>query len=83
MESPLSQESSNMPGEGNWCLQTCLKWVFVPSVQMGHIGHISDCVPPTSDCYNFFVRNPFRVFLDSMESPLSQVSIHVHVEGSV
>ena len=38
--------------------------------------------PPTSDDYNFFVRTPFQVFLDSMEIPLSQDSIHVPVEDS-
>ena len=31
---------------------------------------------------NFFVRTPFRVFLDYMESPLSQNSSHMPVEGS-
>ena len=38
--------------------------------------------PPTSEGHNFFFRTPFRVFLDSMESPLSQNSIHMLVEGS-
>ena len=38
--------------------------------------------PPTSDDHNFFVRTPFRVFLDSMVSPLSQDSSHVPMEGS-
>ena len=32
--------------------------------------------PPTSEGHNSFVRTPFRVFLDSMEIPLSQDSIH-------
>ena len=32
--------------------------------------------------HNFLVRTPFRVFLDSMESPLSQDSSYVPVEGS-
>ena len=31
---------------------------------------------------NFFVRIPFGVFLDSMESSLSQEYCHVPVEGS-
>ena len=26
--------------------------------------------PPTSEGHNFFVRTPFQVFLNSMESPL-------------
>ena len=38
--------------------------------------------PPTSEGHNFFVRTPFRVLLDSMESPLSQDSIYVPMEGS-
>ena len=56
--------------------------MFVPSVQMGHSGHISDCVPPTSDDHIFRVQTLFWVFLDSMESPLSQDYFHVPVEGS-
>ena len=38
--------------------------------------------PPTSEGPNSFVRTPFRVFLDSMESPLSQDSINVPVMGN-
>ena len=38
--------------------------------------------PPTLKGHNFFVRTPFRVFLDSMEIPLSQDSIHITVENS-
>ena len=33
--------------------------------------------PPTSDGHNFFVRTPFQMFLDSMESPLSLQSVHI------
>ena len=33
--------------------------------------------PPTSDGHNFFVRTPFWMFLDYMESPLSLESIHI------
>ena len=33
--------------------------------------------PPISDGHNFFVRTPFFMFLDSMESPLSLESIHI------
>ena len=36
--------------------------------------------PPTSEGHNFFVRTPFRVFLDSMESPLSKEYIHMPQE---
>ena len=35
----------------------------------------------TSDDHNFFVQTPFEVFLDSMESSLSQESRFMHVEG--
>ena len=38
--------------------------------------------PPTLEGHNFLVRTPFRVFLDSMESPLSQDSIRMSVEDS-
>ena len=37
--------------------------------------------PPTSVGHNSFVRTPFRVFLNSMESPLSQDSRNVNVKG--
>ena len=38
--------------------------------------------PPTSNDHNFLVRAPFRVFLDSMESSLTQESIHMPMEGN-
>ena len=38
--------------------------------------------PATSNDHNFFVRTPFWVFLDSMESPFSQDSNHVPLEDS-
>ena len=44
---------------------------------MGYNCHFSDCWPPTSDDHNFFVQTPFRVFLDSMEIPWSEDSIHL------
>ena len=36
--------------------------------------------PPTSDNYNFFVRTPFWMFFDSMESPLSLESINIYLD---
>ena len=48
---------------------------------MGHIGHISDCVPPTSDDHIFRIRTPIRVFLDSTEIPLSLESCQIPVNG--
>ena len=82
MESPLSQEPNHIPVEGNWYPQPYLNLVFVPSVQVGHKGPFLFCLPPTSDNHIFHVRTPFWVFLDSMESPLSQGYFHVPVEGS-
>ena len=38
------------------------------------VQKIFSFVSLTSDEHNFFVRTPFEVFLDSMESPLSQES---------
>ena len=49
--------------------------------RVGHDCHFSNCWPPTSDDYNFFVQTPFQVFLD-MESPLSQDASHIPVEDS-
>ena len=36
--------------------------------------------PSTSDGHNLFVRTPFWMFLDSMESPLSSKSIHIYLD---
>ena len=38
--------------------------------------------PQTLEGHNFFIRTLIRVFLDSMEIPLSQDSSHMNVEGS-
>ena len=82
MESPLSQEPSHIPVEGNWYPNIFLNLVFVPSVQVGQRGHFLFCLPPTLDDHIFRVRTPFGVLLDSMEIPLSHDSFHVSVEGS-
>ena len=37
-------------------------------------------MPPTLEGHNSFVRTPIWVFLDSMEIPLSQESIHMSEE---
>ena len=37
--------------------------------------------PSTSNGHNFFVRAPFRMFLDSMESSLSLESIHIWIDN--
>ena len=44
------------------------------------VQKISNFVSLTSDEHNFFVRTPFEVFLDSMESQLSQESRFMPVE---
>ena len=36
---------------------------------------------PTSDGHNFFVRTPFRMFLNSMERNLSLYSIHIYLDN--
>ena len=36
--------------------------------------------PPTSDGHNFFVRTPFLMFLNSMESHFSLESIHIYLD---
>ena len=81
MEIPLSQESIHMSEEDRRC-QTeftevrSSQSIQVSSAECDYVG------PPTSEGHNSFVRAPFRVFLDSMESPLSQESIHMHVEDN-
>ena len=51
-------------------------------VRAGRLGLAILVWPPTSDGHNFFVRTLFRVFLDSMEIPLSQDPSHVPMEDS-
>ena len=80
MEIPLSQVSSRMPFEGSeyW------SWPERGSQEskVGCPGRTSSHVRPlTSEGHNFFVRTPFWVFLDSMETPLSQDSIRMPLEG--
>ena len=48
----------------------------------GYRCHFQFILSPISDNYNFFVQTPFRVFLNSMERPLSQEYVHMHVEGN-
>ena len=44
------------------------------------VQNFSSFVSLTSDEHNFFVRTPFEVFLDSMDSSLSQESRFMPVE---
>ena len=48
----------------------------------GRLGLAIHVWPPTSDGHKFFVRTLFWVFLDFMEIPLSQYSIHMPLEDS-
>ena len=67
----LSQDSIHIPveGSGYWSWPT----------RVGRVGKATHVRPTTSEGHNFFVRTPFRVFLDFMESPLSQESIHIKI----
>ena len=47
-------------------------WFFFDSARV--TVHVK---PPTLDDHNFLIRTPIRMFLDSMESPLSLESIHI------
>ena len=54
-----------------------LKFMFFQGcwpVRAGWLRLTIHARPPTLDGHNFFVRSLFRVFLDSMESPLSEYS---------
>ena len=81
MERPLSHNFSNIPVEGSGY------WIWSKrGYQAGRVGWPGrvaySCVTSNSEGHNFFVRTPFRVFLDSMESPSSQDSICMPLEGS-
>ena len=51
--------------------------------QLGWPGRAAySCGPPTSEGHNFFVRTLFQVFLDFMESTLSEDSRNIPVDSS-
>ena len=50
-------------------------------VSPGQLVRVDYVRPPTSEGHNSSVRTPIWVFLDSMESPLSQESIHIPEEN--
>ena len=52
----------------------------VSSDRVSRLGWTVHVRPLISEGHNFFVRTPFRVFLDFMKIPLSQDFNHVHVE---
>ena len=79
MESPLSQEYTHIPEEENRCQTEVLDRALPGQVSSANSGF--DYVwPPTSEGHNSFVRTPIWVFLDSMESPLSQEYTHMSKE---
>ena len=49
-------------------------------VSPGKLVRVDYVRPPTSEGHNSSVRTPIWVFLNSMESPLSQESIHMSEE---
>ena len=79
MEIPLSQESFDMPEEDIRCHTKVLYRAHRGQVNSSSSG-FNYVLPPTLEGHNSFVRTPIRVFLDSMESPLSQESIDMPEE---
>ena len=51
-------------------------------VSSGQLVWVDYVKPPTSVGHNSFIRTPIWVFLDSMESPLSQECTHVPEEDN-
>ena len=54
--------------------------IFVLRKYWGFRGDVVK-ISPTSDGHTFFVRTSFRMFLDSIESPLSIESIHIYLDN--
>ena len=52
---------------------------LVSSSQLVWVDYVR---PPTSEGHNSFFRTPIQVFLDTMESPLSQEYTHINDEGN-
>ena len=72
---------SSMPQRAAGKLLSCYS-VAQHAMAWGYMRHFLFCLPQTSNGYNLFVRTLFRMFLDYMERPLSQESIHMHVDGN-
>ena len=81
MEIQLSQKSIHIPVEDSRCQAKLDQVRSAWPIQVNSAG-CEYMRPPTSEGHNFFVRTPFRVFLDSMESPLSKESINIPVEDN-
>ena len=52
-------------------------------VSSGQLVLVDYVRPPTSEGHNSFVRTSIRVFLDSMEIPLSQEYTHMPEEDNI
>ena len=76
MESPLSKEYIHMIDE-DIRFQTEVLYQARPGEVSSASSGFDYVCPPTSEGHNFFVRTMIRVFLDFMESPLSQEYIHM------
>ena len=83
MKSPLSQEYIHMPEENiRWLTEVINELITSGQlVNPGQLVRIAYVCPPTSEGHIFSVRTPIWVFLDSMESPLSQEYIHMPEEN--
>ena len=79
MESPLSQEYIHMLEKNNRCQTKVLDRARSAQVILSSSG-CNYVRPQTSEGHNSFVRAPIRVFLDSMERPLSQEYIDMPEE---
>ena len=74
-----------MPEEDNRCQTKVLDRDLpaqVSSSSSGQLVWVDYVKSPTSEGHNSFVRTPIRVFLDFMESPLSQEYIHMPEEDN-
>ena len=79
VESPLSQDSIQIYLEDIGCRSWPRKGV--QESKAARVKLLSHVRPPTSEGHNFFIQIPIRVFLHSMEIPLSQASIQMSLEG--
>ena len=71
-----------MPEENIRCLTEVIDELVTSGqlVNPGQLVRFAYVLPPTSEGHISFVRTPIRVFLDSMESPLSQEYIDMTEE---
>ena len=78
----MSQKYTHIPEEDNRCqteVFSSSSGHLVSSVQLVWVDYVR---PSTSEGHNSFIRTPIWVFLDSMESPLSQEYTHFPEEDN-